>query len=148
MAEKSVSEPTVQPLNSSDDLESSSMGDQRVDLYQVEGGDPVLIMKMRLINNALDEIGFCWYHVKLFCIAGLGYSADSQLTLIQGAVKTYVDYQYGRTYPVATEIFYVGLFAGSLFWGFGGDIIGRKIAFNYSLFLSAIFGFFTGGMNS
>ncbi|SGZ50203.1 CIC11C00000005253 [Sungouiella intermedia] len=119
-----------------------------MDLTQVEGNDKVLARKMFLINNALDEIGLTWYHLKLFCIAGLGYSADSQLTLIQSSVKSYVDMQFGRTYPVATEVFYVGLLTGSAFWGFGGDIIGRKTAFNSSLFLASAFGFLTGGMNS
>lgn len=114
----------------------------------VDGEDVALAKKMFLINNAIDEIGFTWYHAKLFCIAGLGYSADSQLEMIQSTVKTYVDYQFGRTYPVATEIFYMGLIVGSAFWGFGGDIIGRKTAFNYSLLSAAAFGFFAGGMNS
>lgn len=118
------------------------------DMTQVEGSDPALSQKMYLINNAIDEIGFTWYHAQLFCVSGFGYSADSQLEMIQGSVKVYLDYQFGREYPVSTEIFYVGLVVGSVFWGFGADIIGRKIAFNYSLFLSALFGFLTGGMSS
>lgn len=148
MAEKDAPLPQIRPLASSQDLESASTREVEVDMVQVEGGDPVLVQKMHLINNALDEIGFSWYHVKLFCIAGLGYSADSQLAMLQSSVKTYVDRQYGMTYPWATEISYFGLLLGSIFWGFGGDIIGRKIAFNYSLLLSAVFGFVTGGMNS
>lgn len=31
------------------------------------------------------------------------------------------------------------MLAGALFWGFGADIIGRKIAFNVSLFICSIF---------
>lgn len=134
-------------VSSSDHLESGSSVDEK-DMSQVETGDPVLMSKMHLINNALDEIGFTWYHVKLFCLAGLGYSADSQLSMLQSSVKKFVDWQFGRDFPVATEILYVGMLTGSIFWGFGGDIIGRKIAFNWSLFLSAVFGFFTGGMSS
>lgn len=111
-------------------------------------GHDALAKKMFLINNALDDIGFTWYHLKLFCIAGFGYSADSQLEMIQASVKSAVDRQFKRDYPVATEIFYVGLILGSVFWGFGGDIIGRKTAFNTSLLLAATFGFITGGMNS
>ncbi|CCE86256.1 Piso0_005924 [Millerozyma farinosa CBS 7064] len=132
----------------SEELESGDLKVmEKTDLTETEG-DPVLARKIYLINNAIDEIGFTMYHAKLFCIAGFGYSADSQLEMIQSAVKTFVDYQYGRTFPVATEIFYVGLFCGSIFWGFGADLIGRKLAFNSSLFLAAMFGLITGGMDS
>lgn len=110
--------------------------------------DDIIAKKMHLINDSLDQIGFTWYHAKLFCIAGLGYSADSQLTLIQSSVKSYVDMQFGREFPVATEILYVGLLTGSIFWGFGADLIGRKTAFNTSLLLASAFGFLTGGMSS
>ena len=110
--------------------------------------DDALSRKMFLVNNALDEIGFTWYHAKLFMLAGFGYSADSQLEMIQSSVKTVVDRQFGITYPIATEMFYVGLILGSVFWGFGSDIIGRKTAFNLSLLSAAIFGIITGGMNS
>lgn len=138
-------------VNVADDLLEEGLGlftDQTNKDLMVDGEDTALAKKMFMINNAIDEIGFTWYHAKLFCIAGLGYSADSQLEMIQSTVKTYVDYQFGRTYPVATEVFYMGLIVGSVFWGFGGDIIGRKTAFNYSLLTASIFGFFTGGMNS
>ncbi|GMM29690.1 hypothetical protein DAMA08_024350 [Martiniozyma asiatica (nom. inval.)] len=120
-----------------------------VDLTIVEGEDLALSKKIHLINNAIDEIGFTWFHLKLFCIAGFGYSVDSQMEMIQSAVKTYVDYQMkGGGYPIATEIFYAGLIVGSIIFGFGADLIGRKLAFNSSLLLTATFGFFTGGMDS
>lgn len=34
---------------------------------------------------------------------------------------------------------YVGMLVGALFWGFSADIIGRRFAFNVSLFISSIF---------
>jgi MFS family permease len=34
---------------------------------------------------------------------------------------------------------YVGMLVGAIFWGFSADIIGRRFAFNVSLFVSAIF---------
>lgn len=34
---------------------------------------------------------------------------------------------------------YVGMLAGAIFWGFSADIIGRRFAFNVSLFVSSIF---------
>lgn len=40
----------------------------------------------------------------------------------------------------------VGLLVGAALWGFSADIIGRKIAFNTSLFLCAGFVLIAGGM--
>lgn len=42
------------------------------DNVALESNDKVLAEKMFLINNAIDEIGFTWYHVKLFFLAGFG----------------------------------------------------------------------------
>ncbi|GEQ68620.1 hypothetical protein JCM33374_g2288 [Metschnikowia sp. JCM 33374] len=114
----------------------------------VVDSDEALNRKMFLVNNALDEIGFTWYHAKLFLLAGFGYSVDSQLETIQSSVKTVVDHQFGIDFPIATEVFYIGLLVGAVFWGFGADIIGRKTSFNLSLLLAAVFGLITGGMSS
>lgn len=128
---------------------SSSESDTLVDMTEVETDDPALIKKIHLINNAIDEIGFTWWHVKLFCLAGFGYSADSQMSMIQSAVHKYVDLQMkGGGYPVATQVGYGAMITGVIIFGFGADIIGRKLCFNVSLLMTAIFGFFTGGTSS
>lgn len=116
----------------------------------VESKDAVLARKIHLINDAIDEMGFTWYHAKLFLIAGFGYSIDSQMEMIQSAVKVYVDYQMGRGtgFPVSNEVFYAGLITGSVVFGMGCDLIGRKLVFNLSIFLTSIFGFFTGGTDN
>jgi MFS family permease len=135
--------------NIGDFLEKGISKDVLQDLTIVENSDEVLSKKIHLVNNAIDEIGFTWFHVKLFCIAGFGYSVDSQMEMIQSAVKTHVDNQMkGGGFPIATEIFYAGLIVGSIVFGFGADLIGRKLAFNASLLLTASFGFFTGGTSS
>lgn len=38
-----------------------------------------------------------------------------------------------------TIALYIGMLVGALFWGFFADIIGRKTAFNISLFICSIF---------
>lgn len=147
--EVSINEIDENSGNSLDFVEKGINESLNDDLTAVEGGDLVLSKKIHLINNALDEIGFTWYHAQLFCVAGFGYSVDSQMAMIQSSVKVYVDYQMkGGGYPVATEMFYGGLIVGSILFGFGSDLIGRKLAFNSSLLLSSTFGFFTGGTSS
>ncbi|KAK6076881.1 major facilitator superfamily transporter [Seiridium cupressi] len=52
---------------------------------------------------------------------------------------------YAKGLTIAT---YVGMLAGAIFWGFGADIIGRKIAFNTSLFICSISCIIAGAMPS
>ena len=47
-------------------------GVPRGDVLGLEHTDPVLNAKMHLVNNAIDEIGFTTYQVKLFCLNGFG----------------------------------------------------------------------------
>lgn len=44
-----------------------------VDMAELDQSDVIMQRKMKLINDALDEIGFTWYHFKLFCLNGMGY---------------------------------------------------------------------------
>lgn len=120
------------------------------DMTEVENDDPALSAKIHLVNDALDEIGFTWTHAALFCIAGFGYSADSQMEMIQSSVYTYVNMQFlgDNSYPIATQCSYAALILGSFIFGFGADLIGRKLCFNSSLLLAAVFGMFTGGAGS
>ena len=43
-----------------------------------------------------------------------------------------------------TAAAYTGMLVGALFWGFSADIIGRKFAFNCSLFVCSIFAIVAG----
>ncbi|CEP24787.1 unnamed protein product [Cyberlindnera jadinii] len=138
----------VVQADSSLDIETGRVSLQS-EYVEVEGNDPILAEKIHLINDAIDEIGFTWYHAKLFCIAGCGYSIDSQMEMVQVTVRVYVDYQMlGSGFPISTEIFYAGLIAGSIVFGMGCDLIGRKLVFNSSILLTSIFGFFTGGTDN
>jgi MFS family permease len=43
---------------------------------------------------------------------------------------------------------FVGLCLGASFWGIASDIIGRRLAFNCTLFIAGVFGLAVGGANS
>jgi hypothetical protein len=47
------------------------------DLLNLESVDPVLNAKMKLVNDAIDEIGFTGYQAKLFVLNGFGYVIHS-----------------------------------------------------------------------
>lgn len=116
------------------------------ELFQLT--DSVLNKKLKLINDAIDEIGFTPYHLKLFFLNGMGYWTDTQLTYLESSVRTFVNYQFGYKYPVSNEMLAAGLLVGALFWGFSADLIGRRLAFNLTLLLSALFTILTGVMNN
>ncbi|KAM0268143.1 hypothetical protein ACHAPA_005225 [Fusarium lateritium] len=125
------------------------VGTQR-DLLDLQDLDPAFNEKMRLVNNAIDEIGWTPYHMKLFFLNGFGYAVDSMITLFQSIIAAQAFREFGEKGYVngLTIATYVGMLTGALFWGFGADIIGRKYAFNISLFLCSISCIIAGGMPS
>lgn len=126
------------------DLTDLSSGSSlKNEMYQVQ--DEVLSRKVALVNAALNEIGFTRYHYKLFCLNGMGYAVDSLLFLLHGVTQTQINKEFNHEFSALISADYVGLFLGALFWGFTADIIGRKIAFNLTLFLCAIFAMAVAG---
>lgn len=118
------------------------------DMVDLEASDVIMARKMKLVNDAIDEIGFTWYHFKLFMLNGMGYATDTQLTYIESNVRTFINYQFGYKFAVSNECYAGGMILGALFWGFSADLIGRKLAFNLSLLLSAICTILTGAMGT
>ncbi len=62
------------------------------------------------------------------------------LTLEYGVSSTHVRY--------TTCSLFVGLCLGASFWGIASDIIGRRLAFNATLFIAGLFCIAVGGGNS
>lgn len=62
------------------------------------------------------------------------------LTLEFGPSPTHVRY--------TTCALFIGLCIGASFWGIASDVIGRRLAFNSTLFLAGVFGLAAGGGNS
>ncbi|KAJ5707450.1 hypothetical protein N7488_007251 [Penicillium malachiteum] len=105
-----------------------------------ENVDHALAAKMVLVNDAIDEIGFTPHHWKLFCLNGFGYAVDSLILLLQSIISTQARYEFKPSYSTGLTIaVYVGMLIGAIFWGFSADIIGRRFAFNVSLFVSSVF---------
>ncbi|KAL6867095.1 MFS general substrate transporter [Trichoderma novae-zelandiae] len=102
--------------------------------------DPAMDKKMHLVNNALDEIGWTNYHLKLFFLNGFGYGVDALQLSLQGIIAVQAVLEFQPSYDKGLTIaLYMGMLLGALFWGFFADIIGRKIAFNISLFICSVF---------
>ncbi|KAH8819956.1 major facilitator superfamily domain-containing protein [Xylogone sp. PMI_703] len=142
------------------ELDGSSVA-KGEDILALQDIDPALNAKMHLVNNvrstptahvtnvcpeqAIDEIGWTPYHWKLFLLNGFGYSVDSQLLLLQSVIATPAALEFQPSYSRALTIaVYVGMFLGAIFWGLSADIIGRRFAFNVSLFICSIFSIAAG----
>ena len=111
--------------------------------------DPVLAKKMALVNDAIDKIGMTPFQWKLFFLNGFGYAVDSLLIVCQSIAQPAVDREFGRPTAKIAGIALasqVGLLVGAAVWGFTADIIGRKLAFNTSLFICAVFVLIGGAM--
>lgn len=64
-------DPRHSPTRDSHDIVNVQGGD----LLDLESVDPVLNAKMKMVNDAIDEIGFTRYQAKLFVLNGFGYVA-------------------------------------------------------------------------
>jgi sugar phosphate permease len=139
-------EPVIKQNTSDDDSGNVSLGNEVFDQSAI---DPALAKKMALVNNAIDEIGMTPFQWKLFFLNGFGYAVDSLLIVCQSIAQPAVDQEYGRpTAKIAGVALasQVGLLVGAAVWGFTADVIGRKLAFNTSLFICAIFVLIGGAM--
>ncbi|KAF4591536.1 membrane transporter [Ophiocordyceps camponoti-floridani] len=138
-----------QKLEAGESIQSLSSGSAE-DVLALQDVDPVLNMKMHLVNDAIDEIGWTPYHLKLFFLSGFGYAVDSMILNFQSNITTmaYLEMGNGGYRNALTIAVYGGMLSGALFWGLFADMIGRKLAFNLSLFMSAICCILAGVMPS
>ncbi|KAL1884016.1 Filamentous Growth Regulator [Diaporthe australafricana] len=132
-----------------DDLgaDGSSLRDGE-DILALQDLDPALNQKMHLVNNAIDEIGWTNYHWKLFGLNGFGYAVDSLVLLLQSIIAAQAFMEFGEVgYARALTIaVYVGMLTGAIFWGLSADIVGRRYAFNISMFICAVSTLIAGAM--
>ncbi len=78
-------------------------------------------------------------------MSGFGYAVDSMLFIPKSIALTQVTKEFSPSYPKALIIAStLGSLVGSVFWGLGADVIGRKWAFNISLFMCSIFAIAAG----
>ncbi|OAK99711.1 MFS general substrate transporter [Phaeosphaeriaceae sp. SRC1lsM3a] len=104
--------------------------------------------KSKVINRALQDMGMGKYQWELFALCGCGWMADN--LWLQGVALTLP--QLSAEFGVSdTEVRYttlalfLGLCIGASFWGTASDVLGRRLAFNFTLFLAGVFGLASGG---
>ncbi|KAL2054225.1 hypothetical protein ABVK25_005366 [Lepraria finkii] len=112
------------------------------------GHDTSYDRKSKVINKAIMDIGMGWYQWQLFVLCGFGWLADNLVLQVVALTLPSLTSEFG---PTSTQVRYttcsifVGLCVGASFWGIASDIIGRRLAFNTTLFLAGVFGLAVGG---
>ncbi|KAJ7621376.1 MFS general substrate transporter [Roridomyces roridus] len=110
---------------------------------------PIFLAKMKVLNDAIADCGMGRYQYELFFSAGFGWFADNiwlqAIAIVMPAIANQHNFpDYSSNIRMATFALYVGLIIGSTFWGMSADVIGRRTAWNATLFLSGIFGVAAG----
>ncbi|KAF2139952.1 uncharacterized protein K452DRAFT_289332 [Aplosporella prunicola CBS 121167] len=104
--------------------------------------------KSKVINRAIQDIGMGRYQWELFVLCGFGWLADNlwlqgvALTLTKLSPEFGVD---SNAIRYTTLSLFTGLCIGASFWGLASDVIGRRLAFNCTLFIAGVFGLAAGG---
>ncbi|OAQ62062.1 sugar transporter [Pochonia chlamydosporia 170] len=149
-----------------DDVEASDAGDKNEDserqgMLQMEAAEYTIEglrketrqgrqgqwteyeIKSKLINKAIGDIGMGRYNWQLFILCGFGWFADNlwlqgvSLTLPSLSAEFSIS---EKTVRYTTSALFVGLSLGSFIWGIGSDYLGRRIAFNFTLLITSVFG--------
>ncbi|EJU04230.1 sugar transporter [Dacryopinax primogenitus] len=107
--------------------------------------DPVYLVKAKVINDALQEIGMGKYQWHLFGVAGFGWMMDNMWPIITSLIFTpVVNELHPSRGPFLQLAQNVGLLVGAFCFGLGSDIFGRRWAFNSTLFITGVFGLVAG----
>ncbi|KAI9846621.1 MAG: hypothetical protein M1838_001220 [Thelocarpon superellum] len=112
------------------------------------GVDSTYDRKSKLINKAIQDIGMGSYNWQLFILCGFGWFADNFWLQGLALTLTPISLEFGitsTTVRYTTCATFVGLCLGACFWGTASDVIGRRLAFNATLFLAGVFGLAVGG---
>ncbi|KAH9466857.1 hypothetical protein MJO28_000530 [Puccinia striiformis f. sp. tritici] len=111
-----------------------------LDSFREGDSEKVYEAKARLLNAAMQEIGMGPYQWKLFVVVGFGWAADNLWPIVTSLILGPVSQEFNTKRPeLLTLSQNLGLLFGALVWGFGSDIFGRKICFNITVFITAIF---------
>ncbi|KAF8074178.1 MFS general substrate transporter [Lyophyllum atratum] len=114
-------------------------------IFTSDAVDPVYQAKARILNDAIQEIGMGRYQWGLFVVTGFGWLADNLWPIVTGLILAPVVNEFGFKGPFLKLGQNIGLLVGAVFWGVGSDVWGRRISFNLTLLITAIFAIAAGG---
>ncbi|KAL2824810.1 major facilitator superfamily domain-containing protein [Aspergillus cavernicola] len=116
--------PDTTPLNRCPDLNASAA-------YKLNAN---------VLNRAIQDIGMGRYQWQLFGVVGFGWACDNLWPIVTSLILVPVTYEFRVSQPPLLLLAQnIGLLVGALFWGFGCDLFGRRLAFNMTIGITAVF---------
>ncbi|KAA8567134.1 hypothetical protein EYC84_010198 [Monilinia fructicola] len=107
--------------------------------------------KILLVSRVIDDMGMGRYQWYIWALCGLGYFLDLLWAMAFGLIAPVMQREMGINDKQLGLLFTVlnsGLTSGALVWGVLVDIIGRKWAFNGTVFITSAFGICMGAPSS
>src|ERR671914_194893 len=98
---------------------------------------------VQTVQEAVDQIGFGRFQKRLLGVCGVTWAADAAEVLLLGFALPSVIGEFGITPAqgglIASATF-AGMLVGAWFWGTISDYIGRRIGFQVTVMIFALFG--------
>jgi MFS transporter, putative metabolite:H+ symporter len=95
------------------------------------------------VQDAVDKIGFGRFQKRLLGVCGVTWAADGAEVLLLGFALPSIIGEFGITTAqgglIATATF-AGMLVGAWFWGTISDYIGRRVGFQVTVLIFALFG--------
>lgn len=112
----------------------------------LKGIDPVYEAKANVLNVAIQEIGMGRYQWQLFFVVGFGWASDNLWPIATSLILSPVSTEFDAPRPPLLSLAQnIGLLFGAIFWGFGCDVFGRRLAFNLTIGVTAVFALIAAG---
>ncbi|KAF9209630.1 hypothetical protein BGZ49_002786 [Haplosporangium sp. Z 27] len=107
--------------------------------------------QMILLDDLMSDIGMGKFQKQLLILCGLGWFADNMwlqcIALILPRVQAQFEIQ-DQYIGILSSSMFIGMMFGAMFWGVLADAYGRKLAFNFTLIVTTIFGIASSFANS
>ncbi|TFK26926.1 MFS general substrate transporter [Coprinopsis marcescibilis] len=101
--------------------------------------------KLKILNSAIQDIGFGKYHRRLFFVSGFGWFIDSAFPIVTSLILPAIVSEYKYPGAVLVLAANAGQLCGALIWGLVCDVQGRRWPFNVTLLVAGVFGLAAGG---
>ena len=107
-------------------------------------------LKSEIVSKCMDEIGMGRYQWCLFVVTGFGWITDNFWSQSIGAIQPAVALEFTDVsrVTISSIAYYAGMIFGASFWGISCDFTGRKLAFNMTILIGAIFGTAVAGFDN
>ncbi|KAF6741695.1 MFS general substrate transporter [Ephemerocybe angulata] len=149
MGDKAVPTTSPTPSMSKYNRDTKTVDDeseQRLEtVYSEDTLDGRYLAKAQILNEAIQSIGMGKYQWGLFIVTGFGWFADNLWPIVTGLILPPTVNEFNFKPPYLKLGQNIGLLVGAAFWGVGADIWGRKISFNITMLIIAIFALSAGG---